>query len=214
MFIDFVFNISIYYIINIIIINQKQKTTRMKFKSLFEKAIETALKVLSIVGHCGQVAKDLKVTVKIQNQVETSDPLRHSSILAEKAWADLFEDKKRAQLKGFPVNVAADMLIIIKSADGKTDVGQLSVSVESVYLKNVDPESDVAAAFKEILDTANEAIDEIFGRDRSLLIDGDSFMALSKTRQTLALNEFFEEKIEKLFLAVLAKKFVAQCNDN
>ncbi|MEI6426441.1 MAG: hypothetical protein WCO66_03750 [Candidatus Absconditabacteria bacterium] len=182
-------------------------------KSLFGKAIEVTLKALSIVGHCGQVAKDLKVTVRIQNQVETNDMLRHSAILAEKAWTDLFEDKKRAQLKGFPVNVAADLLITIKCVDGKTDVGQLSVSIESVYLTNVDPESDVAAALKEILEMANEAIDEVFSRDRSLLIDGNSFMNLSRTKQTLELNDFFEEKIEKLFLAVLVKKFVAQCND-
>jgi hypothetical protein len=176
----------------------------MFIKKFIEQAFEIALKAFSAVGHLGKVAKELKVTVRINNLVDTKDPLRRLSLLAESTWLDLLDDKKRCQLDGFPINVAPDILLTIKSKERG-----LSISVESEYLEKSDPKTEIGEAFQEFIEDANEIIDETFGRDRSLLIEG-SVASLAKTNQVLRLSEFFETRISRMFFAVLVKKFVAE----
>ena len=176
----------------------------MFIKKFLEEAFEIALKALSKVGHIGQVAKDLKVTVKITNLVETKDPLRGLSILAESTWLDLFDDKKRCQLDGF--DTAPDILLTIKTVDRG-----LSIVLESEHLKQEAPKTEIGEAFKEFIADANEIIDETFGLDRSLLIE-NSIADATKTKQVLHLNEFFKVRISRMFFAVLVKKFVAEAS--
>lgn len=177
----------------------------MFFKKFVEPAFEIALKAFSAVGHLGKVAKELKVSVKINNLVETKDPLRKLSLLAEQTWLDLFDDKKRCQLEGLPINAIPDILLTIESVERG-----LSIKFESEYMdKKDDSKSEIAESLKEFIDDANELIDQIFGRDRSLLID-KLIAEQPKTKQILHLNEFFETRMSKIFFAVLVKKFVAQ----
>lgn len=180
------------------------KSIKKALKNGMEITFEIALQAFSAVGTLGKVAKELKVSVKIQNMVETKDPLRKFSILAENTWLDLFDDKKRCQLKGFPINTTPDLLLTINSAGGK-----LSILTQSEYLKKTDPKTEISEAFKEFIDDANEIIDEIFNRDRSLIID-ETIIASNKTKQVNELTEFFEHKISKLFFAVMVKKFIAE----
>ncbi|MFZ2151332.1 MAG: hypothetical protein WAZ12_01420 [Candidatus Absconditicoccaceae bacterium] len=176
----------------------------MFFKKFVESAFEIALRAFSAVGHLGKVAKDLKVTVRINNLVETKDPLRKLSLLAESTWLDLLDDKKRCQLDGFPINTVPDILLTIKTVERG-----LSISVESEYLEKSEPKTEIGEAFREFIDDANEIIDEAFGRDRSLLIETE-VASFAKTKQVLRLNEFFEVRISRMFFAVLVKKFVAE----
>ena len=176
----------------------------MFIKKFIEQAFEFSLKALAGISNIGNTAKTLKVSVKVQNLVETNTPLRKLSILSENIWLDLLEDKKRCQLEGLAINAVPDLLITIKS----TEKG-LAIGIESKYFKKEDPESEIGKAFKEFIDDANEIIDETFGRDRSLVIEA-SVAEATKTKQMLKLNEFFETKINKMFFAVLVKKFVAE----
>lgn len=177
----------------------------MFFKKFVEPAFEIALKAFSAVGHLGKTAKDLKISVKINNLVETRDPLRKLSLLAEQTWLDLFDDKKRCQLEGLPINVAPDLLLTIERVERG-----LSIKAESEYLDKKDaPKSEIGESLKEFIDDANELIDEVFGRDRTLLIE-TNVSEKPKTKQILVLSEFFEQRISKIFFAVLVKKFVAE----
>ena len=176
----------------------------MFVKKFVEAAFEIALKAFSAVGKLGEVAKNLKVTVKVQNLVETKDPLRTLSLLAEQTWLDLLDDKKRCQLDGFPINSKPDVMITITSVERG-----LSIKFESDYLDKEAPKTEIGESFKEFIDDANAIIDETFGRDRSLIIE-KSVRSESKTKQILILNDFFEVRINKMFFAVLVKKFVAE----
>ncbi len=176
----------------------------MFFKKFVEAAFEIALKAFSAVGNLGKFAKELTVSVKVQNLVETKDPLRKLSLLAESTWIDLFDDKTRCQMDGFPINSKLDLIVSLVSAGDK-----LVVKVESPYLEDSNPSTEIGEAFKEFIEDANQIIDEGFGRDRSLTIDG-SVSNDVKTKQVLKLNDFFEIRLSKLFFAVMVKKFVAE----
>lgn len=178
----------------------------MIFKKFVEAAFEIALKAFSAVGHLGQVAKELKVSVKVQNIVDTKDPLRKLSLLAESTWLDLLDDKKRCQLGDLSTNTVPDMLISISTVERG-----LLITVESPYLVTSEPKTEIAEAFAEFIEDANQIIDESFGRDRSLLIE-KSVASDKKTKQVLRLNEFFEVRISKMFFAIMVKKFVAEVN--
>lgn len=176
----------------------------MFIKKFVEQAFEIALKAFSAVGHLGNVAREIKVTVRINNLVETKDPLRKLSLLAESTWMELLDDKRRCQLDGFPINSVPDITLTITSL-----TKGLSIKFESEYLEKKEPQSEIGEAFQEFIDDANEIIDETFGRDRSLLIETE-VSKFAKTKQVLRLNEFYETRISKMFFAVLVKKFVAE----
>jgi hypothetical protein len=180
----------------------------MFFNKLAESAFEIALKAISVFGHIGKVAKEITVTVKVKNLVEPNDPLRKLSLSAEKVWIDLFYDKKRCQMDGLPINATLDLLVSIVS-DGK----KLTVKVESPYLGDSTPSTEIGEAFKEFIQEANQIIDEGFGRDRSLTIDGVLGKEV-KTKQVLKLSKFFEVRLSKVFFAIMVKKFVAEVSKN
>jgi hypothetical protein len=174
------------------------------FKKFAEESFERMLKVFSGIANWAETAKNLKVSVKIQNLVETKSPVRKLTILAENTWVDLFDDKKRCRMEGIPVNVAPDLLISITETDGN-----LEIKVESEYLV-AQEKSEVAEVFEDFIETANKILDEVFGRERKSLTINGSLATASKTKQILELSEFFEEKLERAFFAVLTKKFAVQ----
>lgn len=169
--------------------------------NFLENAFETMLSGISSVGQFAQVAKDLEVSVKISNIVDSNDPQRNVSFLAETTWRDLLQDQKRCKLDG-PVNTQ-DLLFIISS-----DGNNLSVTVKSSYLEKEDPKSDAGKAFKEFLDSTANMVDEIFNRDHSLSLEKLSL--LNKTKQTGALIDFYNEKLRKIFFSVLVRKFTTE----
>ena len=163
-----------------------------------------ALKIFASVANLGQIARDLKITVRIQNLVDTKDRFRPLSLLVEKTWIDIMDDKNRCQLDGFPVNVQADLTIKIQSAENG-----LCIELESEYLQKGDPKTELGEAFQEFLDEANEFIDEITHREKSLIIEA-SLANKNKTKQVIELKDFFDNNINKALFAVLVKKFVAE----
>lgn len=174
------------------------------FKKIKEQAFEIALKTFAAIGNLGQVARNLKVSVKVQNLVETQDDLRKLSILAERTWLELLAEKKRCQIDGFPINIEPDIIFTIKSVEKG-----LSISTKSKYLKKTTPTDEGNSTFQEFVDDANKIIDEVLGRDRSWIIE-KTMVSEGKTRQVLTLTEFFEAKISKIFFAVLIKKFITE----
>lgn len=180
------------------------KKIKKVVKGGIEAAFEMALKIFAAVANLGQVAKDLKVTVRLQNLVDTKDTSRPLSLLVEKTWLDLLDDKKRCQLDDFPINVQADLTIKIQPAEKG-----LCIQLESDYLKKEDLKTELGEAFQEFLDAANETIDEILHRDKSLTIDV-SLAKKNKTKQVIELKDFFDNNINKALFAVLVKKFVAE----
>lgn len=173
------------------------------FKKLKEQAFEIALKTFAAIGNLGKAARDLKVSVKIQNLVETQDDMRKLSLLVEKTWLELFTEKKRCQITGFPINVEVDLIFTIKSVEKG-----LSIEVQSKYIKK-ETSTDEGSIFTEFVDDANKIIDEVLGRDRSMIIE-KSIISQGKNRQIIILNEFFKKKISRIFFAVLVKKITTE----
>jgi len=173
------------------------------FKKLKEQAFEIALKTFAAIGNLGKAARDLKVSVKIQNLVETQDDMRKLSLLAEKTWLELFTEKKRCQVTGFPIN-AEDLIFTIKSVEKG-----ISLEVQSKYIKKETSTDEGNSTFTEFVDDANKTIDEVLGRDRSMIIE-KSIISQGKNRQIIILNEFFKKKLSRIFFAVLVKKFTTE----
>jgi len=169
------------------------------FKKIGEKAFEAMLAVFAGVSNFTQAAKDLKVSVKIDNTVDPEDSNSKVAVLAKDTWTDLFAEKKRCQLDG-AINTP-DLTFAIAAKDGK-----LTVVVQSAYLEKTNPETELGKAFKQFIEDANETIDHIFDRDRSLNLD-EKIASASPTMQVHQLSEFFEDKLEKIFFSVLVHKF-------
>ena len=180
------------------------KNIQTMFKKLKEQAFEIALKTFAAIGNLGKAARDLKVRVKVQNLVETHDDLRKLSILAEKTWLELFAEKKRCQVGGFPINTEVDIIFTIKSVEKG-----LSIEVQSKYIKKETSTEEGNSTFTEFVDDANKIIDEVLGRDRSMIIE-KSIISQGKNRQIIILNEFFKKKLSRIFFAVLVKKFTTE----
>ena len=173
----------------------------MFIKNFLEQTFEVTLKALSKINNLGKVSEELKVSVALENTVETSNPLRKLSLLAEKTWIDLLSEKKRFELSQPNKENSANIVISITSSQEG-----LCIKTKSIYFIKTDPTSDVGKAFKEFIDGANETINETFGKKKELIIKNE-LSEKSKTKQILELTKFFEEKIRKILFAVLIKKF-------
>lgn len=171
-------------------------------KKAKDATFDLALSALKGVNKVSSAAKKLKISVRINNAVAKKDPHRKVALLAEKVWTDLFSEKNHCNLNG-PINTT-DLVITLQVVDKK-----LCISAESEYLIKSDPTGEVSIAFKEFVDAANEVIDEVSGRDRSLNVD-ESLSGYNNTKQVNVLTSFFNNKIEKIFFAVKVKKFVAE----
>ncbi len=171
-------------------------------KNLLEGAFEAILSGFSALGQFAGKAKEIKVSVKVNNLVERKDPLKQVSGYAENIFNDRFEEKKRCQLDG-PVNTV-DLQFTITASEGK-----LIFTVKSDYLqKNTAASPEIKEAFEQFITDANEVIDELLGIHlHELSIDLNS---MSKTHQFIKLNQFFEEKLSRIFFAVLVKKFITE----
>lgn len=177
-----------------------------EIKGIYRKAKDTAfdlaLSALTGISKVSTAAKKLKVSVRINNAVKAGDTNRKVALLAQKTWTDLLSEKATCKLDG-AINTT-DLVITIQVVDKK-----LCISAESEYLKKSDPTGEVSIAFKEFIDSANEVVDEITGRDRSLNLD-ESLGTYNNTKQVNTLTSFFNNKIDKIFFAVKVKKFVAE----
>lgn len=173
-------------------------------KKAKEGTFEIVLKGLTGANRFTGVAKKLKISVLINNAVEKKDPNRAIALLATRTWGDLFAEKKRCQLNG-PINTN-DLVFTIAVVDGK-----VTVTVQSDYLLSEaeGPKSDIAIAFQEFIDNANAVIDDILTRDRSLTLD-EAIASFTKTKQVNQLTDFFEQKLSKVFFAVLVRKFATE----
>jgi len=173
---------------------------------LLQKTFESVLAILSAVGNLAKKAKDLSVTVKIKNAVDTSSDKRNFALLAEKTWLDLMENNQRCQLRGLPVNIPADISFTIMLNEN----GNLTVKVESDYITQTPEKEDktkFTATLKELMDDVNQVFQELLKKDRSLDLD-PNYLEKNKTNQINYLSEFFQDKLNSIIYAVLCKKFI------
>jgi len=145
-------------------------------------------------------AKEMKVAVKINNLVETTDLLRQTSLLIEQTWIDLFYENKKCQMDG-AIN-APDLLLVICSKDGK-----LVVEVKSEYLQKEEPTTESQKEAKAIFEKVNKTIDELLARGSVLEIE--DLIPMTKTRKIQTLVDLYEKKLSKFVFIVWVKKVVA-----
>jgi hypothetical protein len=174
------------------------------FKKLFEEAFELLLKTLSSVGKITDAARDIKVSVRIQNLIEDDHKFKPLADKAKQTWTNLLEEKSRCQLEGLAVNVPADLTFTICEEDG-----DLVVKIDSQYLQEKEAQGEFGQVLKEFIEETNKFLDELLNRNRSLTIDVDLASA-NETKQVYKLCDFFQDKLRKVFFSVLVRKFISE----
>lgn len=175
-------------------------------KNLREEAFEFFLKTLSSVGKITDAAKDIKVSVKIQNLIDNGHHFKNLSDKSKETWEHLFSERSRCQLEGQPANLPSDITFTICE-----EAGKLIVKVESQYLEEKEVKSEFRQALEEFAEESKEFLDELLDRDRSLTID-ETLVSVNSTKKVQGLSEFFDKKLRKIFFAVLVRKFIAEIN--
>jgi hypothetical protein len=145
--------------------------------------------------------KKTEVSIHIKSTVETTNSLSGAVLLTNKTWSDLFQIKGNCKMKKTN-DKNVDILIILTEKDNN-----IVVTIESKYI-NSTSKNEVMQDLKQLWNDMNKTIDDVFDRDRTIIIDGKKFLSENETEKVIYLKKIFDKKIAKVHSAVLIKKAI------
>ncbi len=177
----------------------------MSIINVLGKGLKKTSKFLESTGkYFETISKDLEkteVSVCIKSTVETTNPLSKAVLLVSKTWSDLFQIKGNCTMKQ-ENDENVDILIILTEKDSN-----IAVTIQSKYI-NSTSKNEVMQDLKQLWNDMTKTMDDIFDRDRTIIIDGKKFLSENETEKVIYLKKIFDKKIAKVHSAVLIKKAI------